>query len=143
GLTAVGLSGGGREAWGWLGVLVSLAPLPVAAVEGIIVGFTVSFLARVKPEMLGFTVPDLHPGAPRPQPAVPAAQAVTAPPGIEPAEGAPPMNPSAVPIKTTSLLLLSAAALLLSAAPARAHPLEAEYRGPPKDQKVEGERWVG
>jgi cobalt/nickel transport system permease protein len=140
-LNAVVLYWGGAEDWRSLAVVVFLAHLPVAAVEGIIVGFTVSFLARVKPEMLGFTVPDLPPAEPRLQPAAVADEAVTAPPGIEPAEGAPPMNPPAIPIKTTSLLLLSAAALLSSAAPARAHRLEAEYRVLPKEKKVKVESW--
>jgi cobalt/nickel transport system permease protein len=140
-LNAAVLYWGGAEDWRSLAVVVFLAHLPVAAVEGIIVGFTVSFLARVKPEMLGFTVPELSPADPRPQPADPADEAVTAPPGIEPAEGAPPMNPPAVPIKTTTLLLLSVVALLSAAAPARAHRLEADYRVLPKEKKVKVESW--
>jgi cobalt/nickel transport system permease protein len=33
--------------------LLAMAHLPVAAIEGVIVGFTVGFLAKVKPELLG------------------------------------------------------------------------------------------
>jgi cobalt/nickel transport system permease protein len=44
---------GGAEDWGQIVRLVFLAHLPVVAVEGVVLGFTVSFLARVKPEMLG------------------------------------------------------------------------------------------
>jgi ABC-type Co2+ transport system permease subunit len=52
-LNSVVLVWGGREDWRVLALLVFVAHLPVAVVEGIIVGFTVSFLARVKPELLG------------------------------------------------------------------------------------------
>jgi cobalt/nickel transport system permease protein len=45
---------GAKEDWHTLALLVFLAHLPIAVVEGIIIGFTVGFLARVKPEMLGW-----------------------------------------------------------------------------------------
>jgi cobalt/nickel transport system permease protein len=45
---------GGQEDWPSL-VLVMLVPhLVIAVIEGIVLGFTVGFLARVKPEMLGW-----------------------------------------------------------------------------------------
>jgi cobalt/nickel transport system permease protein len=55
-LNGVVLVGGGQEEWPSL-VLVTVVPhLVIAVFEGIILGFTVGFLARVKPEMLnGFT----------------------------------------------------------------------------------------
>ncbi|MCS6851150.1 MAG: energy-coupling factor ABC transporter permease [Gemmataceae bacterium] len=40
-------------AWQTLALLVLIAHIPLAAVEGVILGFTVSFLARVRPELLG------------------------------------------------------------------------------------------
>jgi len=51
-LAALVLLVGGVEQWNSLAVFVFLAHLPLAAVEGVIVGFTVCFLARVKPELL-------------------------------------------------------------------------------------------
>lgn len=52
-LNALVLVWGGQESWQSLVVILFLAHLPVVFVEGLAVGFTVSFLARVKPEMLG------------------------------------------------------------------------------------------
>jgi ABC-type Co2+ transport system permease subunit len=48
---------GAREDWHTLALLVFLAHLPIAVAEGIILGFTVGFLARVKPEMLSWKEP--------------------------------------------------------------------------------------
>jgi cobalt/nickel transport system permease protein len=44
---------GGEEDWHTLALLTFVAHLPIAVIEGLVVGFTVGFLARVKPEMLG------------------------------------------------------------------------------------------
>jgi cobalt/nickel transport system permease protein len=44
---------GGREDWHTLALLVFVAHLPIAVIEGIVLGFAVGFLARVKPEILG------------------------------------------------------------------------------------------
>ncbi len=52
-LKALVLLGGGAANWRPIVQLEFLAHLPVAAIEGVVLGFTVSFLARVKPEMLG------------------------------------------------------------------------------------------
>ena len=52
-LEAVVLLWGGAEDFRRIVQLVFLAHLPVVVVEGVVLGFTVSFLARVKPEMLG------------------------------------------------------------------------------------------
>jgi cobalt/nickel transport system permease protein len=52
-LEAVVLLWGGAEDFGRIVQFVLLAHLPVVIVEGVVLGFTVSFLARVKPEMLG------------------------------------------------------------------------------------------
>jgi cobalt/nickel transport system permease protein len=46
---------GGRADWSSLVLLTFIIHLPLAVLEGAILGFTVGFLARVKPEMLGWT----------------------------------------------------------------------------------------
>jgi cobalt/nickel transport system permease protein len=46
------------QPWQTLARLVFLAHLPIAAVEGIVLGFTIGFLSRVKPEMLGWVPPE-------------------------------------------------------------------------------------
>jgi len=43
---------GGVEDWRGIVTLVFLAHLPLAVLEGVVLGFTVAFLARVKPQML-------------------------------------------------------------------------------------------
>src|SRR5579875_632847 len=52
-LQAVVLLWGGVEDWSGIVRLVFLAHLPLVALEGVVLGFTVNFLMRVKPEMLG------------------------------------------------------------------------------------------
>jgi cobalt/nickel transport system permease protein len=52
-LNALVLLWGGQEDWSAVVLLVFVAHLPVAVLESLVLGFTVSFLARVKPEMLG------------------------------------------------------------------------------------------
>jgi cobalt/nickel transport system permease protein len=44
---------GGETDWTMTVLLTIVLHLPLAALEGVVVGFTVGFLARVKPEMLG------------------------------------------------------------------------------------------
>jgi cobalt/nickel transport system permease protein len=83
-LQAAVLLWGGAEEWSGIVRLVFLAHLPLVALEGVVLGFTVHFLVRVKPEMLGLECP-----------------------------------PPAVP---TALI-----ALLLTAMPAHAHRLQADY----------------
>ncbi len=52
-LNALALILGGQADWSLLALLTLVTHLPLAAVEGIVLGFAVGFLARVKPEMLG------------------------------------------------------------------------------------------
>ncbi len=52
-LDATVLIWGGAEDWHQIVWLVFYAHLPIVALEGVVLGFTVSFLVRVKPEMLG------------------------------------------------------------------------------------------
>jgi cobalt/nickel transport system permease protein len=47
------LTFGGHEDWETLARLLFVAHLPILLIEGIVMGFLVSFLAQVKPEMLG------------------------------------------------------------------------------------------
>lgn len=48
---------GGEENFSSLAVLLFAVHLPIAVIEGVVVGFTVSYLARVKPQLLGLPVP--------------------------------------------------------------------------------------
>jgi cobalt/nickel transport system permease protein len=52
-LNSLVLMWGGQEDWHTLALLLFVAHLPIAVIEGIVLGFAVGFLARVKPEMLG------------------------------------------------------------------------------------------
>jgi cobalt/nickel transport system permease protein len=45
---------GGAEDWHTLALVLLIAHLPIAVVEGIVLGFTVSLLARAKPDVLGW-----------------------------------------------------------------------------------------
>jgi cytochrome bd-type quinol oxidase subunit 2 len=54
---------GGHESWQTLVVLVFLAHLPIAVAEGLILGFALGFLARVKPDVLGWNVLEKGPCA--------------------------------------------------------------------------------
>ena len=56
-LNSLVLAWGGQEDWRALAQLVFIAHLPIVAIEGIVLGFTVGFLVRVKPEMLGLMSP--------------------------------------------------------------------------------------
>jgi len=53
-LNCVVLVLGGSENWQSVALVVLIAQLPLAVIEGVVLGFTVGFLARVKPEMLGW-----------------------------------------------------------------------------------------
>jgi hypothetical protein len=44
---------GGETTWPIAPLFLVIAHLPFAVIEGVILGFVVGFLARVKPEMLG------------------------------------------------------------------------------------------
>jgi len=134
---AVVLLSGGVEDWRGIVALVFVAHLPLTVLEGGILGFTVGFLARVKPELLdGFVphLPDLSPTtwAP-PTPPAPPAPAIKAPAPIEerPLHQLPGQAPG---------VLLALATLFVLASPALAHRLEAEYRVL-NDGQIEIESW--
>jgi ABC-type Co2+ transport system permease subunit len=54
-LNCVVLILGGEEHWPMPPLLLVVAHLPFAVIEGVILGFVIGFLAKVKPEMLGIT----------------------------------------------------------------------------------------
>jgi cobalt/nickel transport system permease protein len=116
-LNAVVLLLGGHEDWHQVVVLVIVAHLPLIPVEGVILGFTVSFLSRVKPELLG-----LEGQAPAWQSPAPSANGShhATPDGITAA-------PRGSMVTGPPALLLAVAGMLLSAAPAQAHRLKADY----------------
>jgi ABC-type Co2+ transport system permease subunit len=58
-LNCVVLLAGGETHWPMPPLVLVLAHLPFAVVEGVILGFVVGFLAKVKPEMLGIAAPPL------------------------------------------------------------------------------------
>jgi cobalt/nickel transport system permease protein len=49
---------GGWEKWYSLALLTFIIHMPLAVIEGAVLGFAVGFLARVKPEMLGWSAPE-------------------------------------------------------------------------------------
>jgi cobalt/nickel transport system permease protein len=125
-LNALALLWGGAEDWRSIVLLVFAAHLPISLIEGVVLGFTVSFLARVKPEMLGSCEAGaLWRDRPREE-AVPNGEA------IQSAAGPITVRPPA--------LLLAVLGTLLTAGPARAHRLEAEAKVLPGGQ-VRVESW--
>jgi ABC-type Co2+ transport system permease subunit len=71
---------GGGEDWHTLALLTFVAHLPIAVIEGIVLGFVVGFLARVKPELLSCIGQEntIYGSAPLPCPAPAGPNALTA-----------------------------------------------------------------
>jgi cobalt/nickel transport system permease protein len=129
-LNALVLLLGGNEDWHQVVTAVLLAHLPLVPLEGVIVGFTATFLARVKPELLG----SRGPGEQGPCPA----------PGLNgtakgAAEAASPPTPGRIAAGPPALLL-ALAALLLAPGSALAHRLRADWT-PLPDGRVQVESW--
>lgn len=67
-LNAAALVWGGLANWHTLAVVLFVVHLPIAVIEGVVLGFVVGFLTRVKPELLGLSAvatescPAPHPG---------------------------------------------------------------------------------
>jgi cobalt/nickel transport system permease protein len=114
-LYSVAMLAGGVADWSTQVLLTTLGHLPLAVLEGVILGFTIGFLARVKPEMLGGFTAEAEPA--------PAAET----------------SPRTLPLPPPTLLL-AVFFLLLTARPAHAHRLEAEHRVLP-DGRVQIESW--
>jgi ABC-type Co2+ transport system permease subunit len=122
-LNALVLLVGGSEDWHQIVSVVILAHLPLVPIEGVIVGFTVTFLMRVRPELVdsgGQTKAWLK------------------------AEDVMSDEPVAAPVKShlaarPPVLVLAITALMLTAGPARAHRLRAEYKCPRRRAHTGGE----
>jgi cobalt/nickel transport system permease protein len=135
-LNALVLLWGGAEDWQALVVFVLLVHLPLVAVEGLVVGFTVSFLARVKPEMLAGTDALWKPARQSPPP-----DAVTLPADLQTGEEGTVMAPaSTLPLKPP-VMLLAAVTLFFAAGTAHGHRLDAACKVLAKDKKVAVESW--
>jgi cobalt/nickel transport system permease protein len=137
-LNAAVLLLGGAADWHSIVVLVFLAHLPLAPLEGVVLGFTVSFLARVKPEMLAWgsagQMPAWDTADRHWQPAPPADAGIMTEEqrtGVEPG----PSRPSSLAATHPPVLLMALAAGLLFASTARAHRLKADHEVLP-DHKV-------
>ena len=141
-LNAAVLLWGGAEDWRQIVWLVFYAHLPIVAVEGVVLGFTVSFLARVKPEMLGISANDLQKRrrTEQPTPNEDAAGVTRLPTEVTPfvtsSSDAVSSSVSAPP----PALLLAAITMFLAAGPARAHRLDAAFYVLP-DRQVRIESW--
>jgi cobalt/nickel transport system permease protein len=127
-LNALVLLLGGSEDWHQVVVLVVLAHLPVALVEGVVLGFAVAFLARVKPELIGLAGEVEHCKESMADP-IRNGVAVAHPEGT--------MARTAVRPPVLLLALLTAA---LTAGPVQAHRLRGDYSVLP-DGKVRIESW--
>ncbi|MCC6421803.1 MAG: energy-coupling factor ABC transporter permease [Gemmataceae bacterium] len=60
-LNCLVLVAGGEAILTTTALLLLVAHLPIAVIEGIVVGFTVGFLAKVKPDLLGLPAAEVHP----------------------------------------------------------------------------------
>jgi cobalt/nickel transport system permease protein len=120
-LTGLVLVADGAERWGVFVSTVFVLHLPIALLEGLILGCTLGFLARVKPEILGED-------SARPL-------ACASGPGV---------SAKVLPIQqqTGLMMLLALGATLLFTTPARAHRLLAECRSVDRTkQQVRIESW--
>ncbi len=139
-LNAAVLLWGGAEDWHSIVLLVFVVHMPIAVVEGVILGFAVGFLAQVKPEMLGGLSGD---GAWTRRWEPPAATAyangavTNASPGAVLSEK--PATAAGFTLPPPALLL-AVLCVLWAATPAQAHRLDADYRVRP-DGKVQVESW--
>jgi cobalt/nickel transport system permease protein len=100
----------GAEKWGTFVSLVFVVHLPLALLEGVLVGMTVSFLARVKPALLGARPVEVSPS--------------------------PDCSPSRDERVATAPPVLAILALLLFGGTASAHGLEANYSVDPAARRV-------
>jgi cobalt/nickel transport system permease protein len=130
-LNAAVLLWGGAEDWHALVALVFLAHLPIVMIEGIVLGFTVSFLVRVKPEMLGEYARRWS------EPSPSRAERASENGYYRPSEE---VTADRDQIKFPPALLFAAAISLAWTGTAHAHRLNAEYRVLP-EKRVRIESW--
>jgi cobalt/nickel transport system permease protein len=122
---------GGESNWTVPALILVVAHLPIAVVEGIVMGFTVSLLARVRPDILGMPT-----AVSSQQPAVSSSISANGFAG-HPGDKICNLQSAICNPKTVILALL---ALFGLAGPAQAHRLEGEYKILP-EQKVHIEAW--
>jgi cobalt/nickel transport system permease protein len=131
-LNAFVLIVGGAEDWKSIVVLVFLAHVPIAVLEGIVLGFTVSFLSRVKPDLLVGWQPAMPLVAPVQLPSAARDHSIAGSQAVK--------APSPVTSPRSPALLLALVSLLLTTTPAWAHKLDAEYHILP-DGRIQIESW--
>ena len=122
---------GGENNWTIPALILVVAHLPIAVVEGIVMGFTVGLLARVRPDILGMQ--SVHSGQRSVVSNQNSANGVTEPHADKVRN---PQSAICNP-KTVVLIML---VLFGLASPVQAHRLEGEYRILP-EQKVRIEAW--
>jgi cobalt/nickel transport system permease protein len=144
-LDAFVLLWGGAEDWHHIVWFLFYLHLPVVLIEGVVLGFTMSFLARVKPEMLGLPTEqsDVPSGAQDRwhKPAPVAENTALTPPPTDTVSSLPPpqaVQPSIPP--HSPVVLVALVFTLLSARPAWAHRLDADFQVLP-DRRVQIEGW--
>jgi cobalt/nickel transport system permease protein len=125
GLTGLVLLAEGVDRWSTFVSAVLVLHLPIALLEGLILGCTLSFLTRVKPEMLAPTT------------------RLTDLPAEKESDTRVTASPGAIMARRDGILpLLVLGALLLSARPALAHRLKAEcVQVDPASRQVRIESW--
>jgi cobalt/nickel transport system permease protein len=128
-LTGIVLLADGTNRWNTIVSALLVLHLPLALVEGLILGCTLSFLARVKPEMLGLRMAVLtNESSGEPAPC------------IRSTTQEPPVPLASRQTRVTLLLVLGV--WLLSAGPAHAHRLQAEVQKVDRvNRRVTVESW--
>jgi cobalt/nickel transport system permease protein len=127
-LTGLVLLTDGADRWSTIVSALLVVHVPIALVEGLILGCVLGFLARVKPEMLGVTIP-----------------VATCIPGPE--QNAAPQQCASEPRfslpagQTGLMFLLTLSAVLLSTRPAQAHRLQADHKVDRVNRRVVVESW--
>jgi ABC-type Co2+ transport system permease subunit len=127
-LNALVLLLGGSEDWHQIVVVVVLAHLPFALAEGVVLGFAVAFLARVKPDLMGLVEPAQHHKDSLADPI---------------RNGVPSAHPEGITARTAvrpPVLLLALLTAALTAGPVRAHRLRGDFTVLPGG-KVRIESW--
>jgi cobalt/nickel transport system permease protein len=120
-LTGLVLVADGADRWATFAEAVFLIHLPLALIEGFILGVTVAFLARVKPELLG-EVQNAECRAQNEE----IGERVSLSTGGE---------------RVMTMMVLALAGVALTGQPARAHRLEAEPKVDVKKKQVTIESW--
>jgi cobalt/nickel transport system permease protein len=127
-LTGLVLLVDGADRWSTIVSAILVVHLPIALVEGLILGCMLGFLARVKPEMLGVPLP-ASAGSNSPE-AVSCSQEPVREARFSLTSGQPGV-----------IVLLTMGALFLSAGTAQAHRLQAEHKVDRANRRVTVESW--